>query len=170
MSESPAWLDRFAARGMFPVGGRAFPASPGVECGPISRRMPAKLLPAAFRPPACWLVPLRVECSGNRSAIDRKRIGRSGRERRPVFYTLCRYHRELAPFVDHLTDGGRLRISLTRLGPGKMDTLNVGDAVKYVADAVADILAIDDGDGRLEWVLNSERAAGYGVRVELRFA
>jgi hypothetical protein len=54
---------------------------------------------------------------------------------------------------------GKLRITLTRIAPRKLDDDNNARAHKAVRDGIADALAIDDADERLEWVYAQQRGA-----------
>lgn len=57
---------------------------------------------------------------------------------------------------------------LVRFGPGRLDDDNLQGALKAVRDGVADAVDIDDGDPRWTWTYHQERAAAWGVRVELK--
>lgn len=60
-----------------------------------------------------------------------------------------------------------LTITLTRLGPRKLDSDNLASSCKAHRDGIADALGIDDGDARLEWVYQQERGAAPGLRVTI---
>ncbi len=64
---------------------------------------------------------------------------------------------------------GALRIRLTRIAPGMLDSDNVHGALKAVRDGVADYLGVDDGDESLTWEVAQERGAPktYAVRIEI---
>jgi hypothetical protein len=53
-------------------------------------------------------------------------------------------------------------ITLTRIGPRRLDPGNLEAACKHLQDGVADWLAIDDGDKRLSWRYE-QRSDGAGV-------
>lgn len=53
-------------------------------------------------------------------------------------------------------------ITITRIGPRKLDSDNLAGSAKHVRDGVADWLGIDDGDERLTW-LYAQRSEGAGV-------
>lgn len=53
-------------------------------------------------------------------------------------------------------------ITLTRIGPRKLDSDNLAGSAKAVRDGVADWLGIDDGDSRLTWEYQ-QRSEGAGV-------
>jgi hypothetical protein len=60
-------------------------------------------------------------------------------------------------------------VTLTRIGPRKLDSDNVQGALKAIRDEVAAQLGIDDGDPRITW--KYEQAKGeYAVRVVIETA
>jgi len=60
-----------------------------------------------------------------------------------------------------------LVVTITRLGPGKLDSDNLTGSAKHVRDGVAQALGIDDGDDRVTWVVGWRKAKGYGVEVTI---
>jgi crossover junction endodeoxyribonuclease RusA len=62
--------------------------------------------------------------------------------------------------------GDRWRISITRLGPRRLDDDNLAASAKHVRDGVADALGIDDGDERLAWEYH-QRRGDFGVEIAL---
>lgn len=60
----------------------------------------------------------------------------------------------------------QLTITLTRVGPRRMDSDNSCGALKAVRDGVADALSLDDGDPRLTWEYRQETGP-FGVRIYL---
>ena len=71
----------------------------------------------------------------------------------------------------------RLRVTLTRIGPKRLDDDNVRGALKGVRDGVADALGIDDADPRVTWRYEQTQSlrrnrlgrlvSKYGVRIEI---
>jgi len=61
-------------------------------------------------------------------------------------------------------------VTLTRIGPKKIDSDNCWGALKHVRDGVADVYGVDDGDGRYAWRCEQEVFREYGVRVEIEHA
>jgi hypothetical protein len=53
-------------------------------------------------------------------------------------------------------------ITITRIGPRRLDSDNLAGSAKAVRDGVADWLKVDDGDERLTWVYE-QRSEGAGV-------
>jgi hypothetical protein len=62
--------------------------------------------------------------------------------------------------------GEPLTITLTRISPRKIDSSNLGAALKSVVDQVADELGINDGDERHTWSFR-QRKGEPGVLVEI---
>lgn len=65
-----------------------------------------------------------------------------------------------------------LTVKFTRTYPnvGKpMDTDNLAGSFKHVQDVIAELLGVDDGDGRIEWQYAQEKVGGkdYGVQVKI---
>lgn len=59
-----------------------------------------------------------------------------------------------------------VNVTLTRLGPRKLDDDNLQGALKHVRDGVADYFGRDDGSDFYSWSYAQERG-NYGVRIEL---
>ena len=57
-------------------------------------------------------------------------------------------------------------ITITRVGPRKLDSDNVPGCCKATRDGIADWLGVDDGDDRLTW-LYAQAVGAYAVRVEV---
>jgi hypothetical protein len=53
-------------------------------------------------------------------------------------------------------------VTITRVGPGKMDDDNLASAAKHVRDGVAKWMGVDDGDARYTWRY-AQRSDGRGV-------
>lgn len=61
-----------------------------------------------------------------------------------------------------------VQITLTRCGPRKLDSDNLASSFKAVRDGVADWLVLDDGDERIEWDYEQERAERYQAQVTIK--
>lgn len=62
-----------------------------------------------------------------------------------------------------------LVITITRVGPGKLDSDSLPPSGKHVRDGIADAIGVDDGDDtKVTWLYAQERAKTWGVRVEIR--
>lgn len=62
-----------------------------------------------------------------------------------------------------------LKVTLTRIGPRKLDSDNVQGALKAVRDEVAAQFGVDDGDPRITWEYAQETGP-YSVRVCIEVA
>lgn len=62
-----------------------------------------------------------------------------------------------------------LTITITRIGPRRLDDDNLASACKYVRDQIADIVGLDDGSSMYTWRYNQRIGANsqYGVEVEI---
>ena len=58
-------------------------------------------------------------------------------------------------------------VTITRIGPGRLDSDNAVISAKHVRDEIAAVMGIDDGDDRIEWRVLQERAKQWAVRVEI---
>lgn len=62
------------------------------------------------------------------------------------------------------------KVTLTRIGPKRLDPDNLANAFKGVQDAVAKVLRADDGDiSKLRWVYGQEpiRKRQYSIRIDI---
>ncbi len=68
----------------------------------------------------------------------------------------------------------RLVITVTRIGPRKMDRDNNIASLKASIDGIADAIGIDDGNERITWVYAQEvkvtRPVQYAVRIRVEVA
>ncbi len=62
-----------------------------------------------------------------------------------------------------------LTVTITRVGPGKLDDDNLAGAAKYVRDQIAAAVGVDDGSPLYTWRYGQRtgRAGEYGVEVEI---
>ena len=61
-----------------------------------------------------------------------------------------------------------LTITITRLGPRKLDSDNLAISAKHVRDGIADALGVDDGDEtKAAWLYEQEKSAAYRVRIKI---
>lgn len=59
-----------------------------------------------------------------------------------------------------------LLITITRIGPRKLDDDNLANACKYVRDQIATAVGIDDGSDQYTWRYE-QKTGRYGVDVEI---
>lgn len=58
-----------------------------------------------------------------------------------------------------------VKVTLTRISPGKMDRHNLPGALKHVIDGIADAYGVDDGDDRWQFVFDQKKGKAHGVSV-----
>ena len=93
---------------------------------------------------------------------SRARVARAARERW-IAGSVCRSKFGLAPPAP-------LTITITRIGPRRLDSDNLAASAKHVRDGIADWLEIDDGDERLTWnyAQASDGRGRYAVGIRLQ--
>lgn len=83
---------------------------------------------------------------------------------------------QMARYLSDAIKGGEpLKVTITRVAPGKLDSDNLTGSAKHVRDGIADALGIDDGDPRITWVVEQAKFTGAhrggyscAVRIEVR--
>ena len=135
---------------------------------PAVQKLPEKpqLRKRSFVAPATWVVPLYIYAGDNARGM-RQAIGRAGHERKAVAYTLAGQLRAVAVFADRLAAGRPVTVRLTRVGGRGMDDDNVVAACKYVRDAVALFLGVDDRSPLVSWRCDAEPGGAFGVRITM---
>lgn len=105
-------------------------------------------------------IPIRTVSELNRHEHWRARHQRSKQQRALTLAHLTRHKRPA---------GEAYTIRLTRLAPRSLDPGNLEASFKWVQDAIADWLGIDDGDSRLRFAYGQEQGVPkqYGVRVSI---
>lgn len=61
-------------------------------------------------------------------------------------------------------------VTLTRIGPRRLDDDNVRGVFKAIRDGIADRLGIKDNDPRVTWRYEQERDKHYGIRITVEAA
>lgn len=100
---------------------------------------------------------LRLDATLNARAHWSQTARKRAKERAVIDAALAHVNRTEGPW----------RITISRIGPRRMDDDNVTASAKGVRDAVARWLGIDDGDERATWITRAEVARGYAVRVQV---
>lgn len=61
------------------------------------------------------------------------------------------------------------QVTLTRIGPKKMDDDNLARAFKGIRDAIAGKLGVDDGDSKVKWIYGQDPRGKreYSIKVEI---
>jgi hypothetical protein len=61
-----------------------------------------------------------------------------------------------------------MTVTLTRIGPRKLDADNLAGSMKHVQDQIARELGIDDGDSRIRWVYEQRKGLPKEYALEVR--
>lgn len=86
-----------------------------------------------------------------------------GRPFRAAWLALCRDRRAVAPDAYP-----RLRVTLTRVAPRRLDDDNLAHAFKAIRDEVAAFFGVDDGRACWEWRCEQAKGApGFRIEVQL---
>jgi hypothetical protein len=127
------------------------------------------LIAAAHMPPGTWLIPVRTDSTVNADSNRRTTMSKKHSQRLAVHRTLGRNHASLVAFADNGVHAGLpILVTLVRLGGrhlDKDDNLNV--SMKWVRDAIADVLGIDDDHDLIDWAYGQEKCDKVGVRVTI---
>ena len=107
-------------------------------------------------------IPIRLPSLAN-SRMHWRRLARLKRQQRGA--TLyCMYGKQL-PAV-----GVPLTVTITRIGPRRLDDDNLASACKYVRDQIAAVIGVDDGSPLYTWKYAQRVSSNrykYGVDVEI---
>lgn len=155
------------------------PKLPGVERLKAAKRLPRKntqrqLVEPAFSfdyatKVATWTIPLYVVAGDNARGMGSK-IGRAGHEREVVGFALARELGFLARYAKAIQRGEPVKVTLTKLGGGRLDVFDNGPAsMKYVLDTVALFLGVRDSNPALHAAfrqLPGKRVHGVQVILE----
>jgi len=101
-------------------------------------------------------IPIKLPSLANIRVHWRKMIRIKTKQKRATKYCL---HGNIIPPMP-------LVITITRIGPRKLDDDNLASACKYVRDAIAATIGVDDGNPGYTWQY-SQRKGEYGIEVEM---
>jgi hypothetical protein len=123
-----------------------------------------------------WVVPVYTYSISN-SRDAKKLISSKGHQRSAVSLCLGRCHHALTLFADdgiHRAEslGGPrpIIVIMTRMSKQLMDDDNLPPALKYIRDAIADMLGTKDNNPLIFWECQQEKSSKYGVKIQLRLA
>lgn len=122
-----------------------------------------------------WWIPIATYSIANSRDIT-KMIYSKAKEKRAVYHVLGKHHHALSQFSDegiHRPDalGGPafIIIILTRLSTRTMDEDdNLRTSLKYIKDAIADMLGVDDKSKLIIWEYHQEISKKFGVKIQMR--
>jgi len=115
-------------------------------------------------------IPVRTVSEANMSEHWRARYRRSQSQKAAVKAIFCA--RDLDGEIEL-----PCIVTLTRVGKRRMDTDNLASSLKYVRDAVAEMIITDrpglatgwhDGDPRITWKYEQRVGENYAVELDLR--
>ena len=78
----------------------------------------------------------------------------------------ARAHRQAAIVVPRPDFAPPYTVTITRIGPRRLDDDNLASAAKALRDGIADRLGMDDGDSRISWRYRQDHG-DYGAVVEI---
>ena len=97
-------------------------------------------------------LPIIVVSEANRRDHWRVRARRAANQKAMIAVN-CRH------IIKPLPDDASATITLTRLGKRNLDSDNLAGAFKAVRDAIAELLGVNDGSPRLNWLYGQEKYA-----------
>lgn len=97
--------------------------------------------------------------------------GSHGNWRGPAFRRRAQRDMTLVCLGGHTLPALPVVVTITRLGPRKLDSDNLAASAKSVRDEIAKQFGVDDGDeDAYVWRYAQEKSKEYGVRVEIESA
>lgn len=103
-------------------------------------------------------IPLRLPSLPNCTGLHWRQLGKLKREQKE---TVAYY------LKDAIVPPLPATVTLTRVGPRKLDGDNLAGAFKAVRDSVADAYGVDDGDERYTWICKQRLGKEYAVEIEI---
>lgn len=106
-------------------------------------------------------VPIKLPSLANTRLHWRSMAALKKRQRLAVYCQMVasKGRGEMLPKLPHV-------ITITRVGPRKLDDDNLAAACKYVRDQIAAIVGVDDGSPMYTWRY-AQRTGPYGVDVQI---
>ena len=102
-------------------------------------------------------IPIKLPSLANMSHLHWRRLAKLAKDQKLATYLSIR-GKPIPPLP--------LLITITRVGPRKLDDDNLASACKYVRDEIADAVGEDDGSEQFTWMYE-QRMGEYGVEVEI---
>lgn len=128
------------------------------DSGPMSMRYPMVIE---------FSVPVRIESEANRRDHWAARKRRFDAQAEAV---TGHWLASTSPRMRQVVrQAGTYAVSLTRIGPRRLDPDNLAGGMKRAQDTVAKILGIDDGDKRITWVYDQAKGKPreYGLIIRI---
>lgn len=135
------------------------------------RQPKAKMVDQEFDPNThTWTIPIETKPFAN-AANWKTMIGLKHGQKQKVFRAFGRYHGAVAWFADRGVWNNPPRtvgVIMTRLGGKEVDDDNLSGCFKWIRDAIADILGVDDKSPMVKWAC-LQRPGGGEVGVKIQF-
>lgn len=155
----------------------SLPSPPRVEG--LGERAKPKLVPFAYDPPGTWTIPIKLESEANMGGKMRGKMTRNKTVKEAIYRALGPYWSVWGPVGDRIRELGKLdwpknpfhpSIIVTRLGGRGLDTVNLWSSVKFVEDAIANLMGCNDGTPvwKRTFDVRQEPGERFGVRVEIQ--
>ena len=109
------------------------------------------------KPLSSLTLPLRLPSLANQRVHPLKRWRQGRQQKNAVASALTPYLKPALPAV----------VTLTRIGPRKLDSDNLAISFKAVRDQLAAWIGVDDGSDLYVWQYAQEKAKEYGIRIEV---
>jgi hypothetical protein len=112
-------------------------------------------------PTVVYTLPLRLVSEAN--SRDQWWV-RDQRRRKQMDTTALLLRCKIQPFCEQFRKGAV--VTITRVGPRKLDSDNCVGSAKFVRDSIAKLIGIDDGSDLIEWRVDQDKGP-YAVRVRI---
>ena len=114
--------------------------------------------------------PLRLVSEANRASSQhwRVRAKRAKQQKHVTHWAAWAAAPEYRDRFGRDPNAPALIVTMVRIAPCALDSDNVVGACKYVRDALAQLLGIDDGDPRIDWRVEQRKGAPKQYAVEIR--
>ncbi len=104
-----------------------------------------------------FLIPIKLPSLANLSHLHWRRLT-SIKNKQKKATKVCLHNKQLPPLP--------LLVTITRIGPRKLDDDNLASSCKYIRDQIAIAVGVDDGSDEYSWRYE-QRVGKYGVEVEI---
>lgn len=131
------------------------------------RKKKSEFVPSCHLPPGTWLVGVETYSLANKISIKAgmkwKRMQKDA-----TMLAMGKNHASLVAFADlGIHAGLPIKVNLCRLGGRSMDDDNLSVSMKYLRDAVADMLGTKDNNPLIKWTYSQQKNDRLGVKIEI---
>src|SRR5271166_4432713 len=105
-------------------------------------------------------IPIRLPSLMNTRMYWRRmaKVTKKQKEMTQVYLSIAKNYADVPPLP--------LLVTITRIGPRKLDDDNLASSCKYVRDQIAKMVGVDDGSDQYTWRYE-QKLGEYGVDVEI---